>query len=174
MKNKTANQNKQINWDSITAELFEIFRMTTAEKERFYNSNTAKIIATIPFAAKCREPERTAFAHLVIYISEIRGIQDAFAHTPSDDEDLYNRLAFISTFEGGNTAIIQHGIDMLALIMINGYFYSKKHDLKYGIYNPFNSGAWNYSKIKSELIKKIESIKCPALDVLFDFNNGCW
>ncbi len=113
------------------------------------------MIATIPFAAGCKEPERTAIAHLMIYIGEIKGFQKYYAHLPSDDEDLFQRLAFISTFQGGDQTIIEHGMNLLALIMVEGCHRSEAKDRKTGVYNPFVSGAWNYKLLKSEISQKI-------------------
>lgn len=89
-------------WNYFVDELSSIFRLTAEEKKQLNNSFTAKIIATIPFAANCIEPERTAILHLCIYLAELKGVQKYFAHLPSDDINIYNRLACISTFEGGD------------------------------------------------------------------------
>lgn len=89
-------------WNYFVDELSSVFRFTLEEKNQLNNSYTAKIIATIPFAADCIEPERTAILHLCIYIAELKGIQKYFTHLPSDDNNIYNRLACISTFEGGD------------------------------------------------------------------------
>nr|MCR4715156.1 hypothetical protein [Treponemataceae bacterium] len=62
-------------WDCFVAEISTVFKLSEKETEIFYNSNTAKIIATIPFVAGCNEPERTAIAHLCIYEAEIKGFQ---------------------------------------------------------------------------------------------------
>ena len=94
-------------WNYLVEEISKVFRFSEDERNHFTNSYTAKIIATIPFEAGCKEPERTAIAHLCIYIAEIRGFQKYYAHLPSDDNDIFNRLARISTFEGGNKNIIK-------------------------------------------------------------------
>lgn len=120
----------------------------------FKNCKTAKLIASIPFAAGCNEPERTAIAHLCIYMAEIRGFQKFCAHLPSDDINLFKRLEFILTFEGGDTEIIDYGMNLLGLIMIEGYHKSEKEDQKHGVYNPFVSGAWNYEIMKNILKEK--------------------
>ena len=90
----------------------------------------------------------------MIYIGEIKGFQKYYAHLPSDDEDLFQRLAFISTFQGGDQKIIEHGMNLLALIMIEGYHRSEDEDRKNGVYNPFVSRAWDYEEIKKELTNK--------------------
>mgnify|MGYP007101844445 CR=1 FL=1 len=161
-------------WDSIALETAKVFRLSKKETEQLYKSNTAKIIAILPFVAKCNEPERTAIAHLVLYEAEIRGFQKYCSHQPYDDADIFNRLAFISTCEGGNPAIIEHGMNMLAYIMLEGYNRSKDKDLKNGVYNPVASGKWNYMQLKKKLMTKINEIICPDLDRYFIPIKACW
>ena len=67
-------------WEYIIAEMKKVFRFTRKETKWFRNCKTAKLIATIPFAAGCNEAERTAIAHLCIYLAEIRGFQKYYAH----------------------------------------------------------------------------------------------
>ena len=163
-----------IEWDYLATETARVFNLTDKETVQLYNSNTAKIIAAIPFVAGCKEPERTAIAHLCIYEAEIKGFQKYYAHLPSDDEDIYNRLAFISTFEGGNPAIIEHGMSILAYIMVEGYNRSKEKDLRNGIYNPIVNGKWDYRKLKNQLLKKIYNFDCPEIDRYFVSTNAMW
>lgn len=106
--------------------------------------------------------------------AEIRGFQKNYAHLPSDDDDIFNRLAFISNFDGGNPAIIEHGMYILAYIMVEGYKRSKEKDLKNGIYNPISNGKWNYKKLKNKLIRKINEIDCPDLDGYFIPIKSIW
>ena len=161
-------------WEYLATETAKVFKLSSKEVQVLYNSNTAKIIAAIPFAAKCREPERTAIAHLCIYEAEIKGFQKYYAHLPSDDDDIYNRLAFISTFEDGNQAIINHGMNILAYIMVEGYNRSKEKDLREGVYNPIANGKWNYKKLKKELLNKINEVECPELDRYFILGKDGW
>ena len=115
-------------WSYLLTEISKVFSLNSKEIEILSNSTTAKIIATIPFESNCKEPERTAIAHLCLYIAELKGFQKYCSHNKEDDADIYNRLAFISTFEGGNYQIIEHGMAILALIMIEGYKKSKQKD----------------------------------------------
>ena len=87
-------------------------------------------------------------------MAEIQGFQKYCAHLPSDDRDLFKRLGFILTFDGGNVKIIDYGMNLLGLIMIEGYHKSEKEDQKHGVYNPFVSGAWNYEIMKNILKEK--------------------
>ena len=164
---ETIDDEKFLDWDYMVCEMAVIFRMTEDESRRFAESGTAKIIATLPFAAGCSEPERTAVLHLCMYVAEIRGVQKYFAHLPSDDKDVFSRLGCIADFEGGDKDIIEHGMCMLALIMLEGYKRSECFDKTNGIYNPLVSKAWNYSSIKQDLEKKIKKISCPDLDEIF-------
>ena len=163
-------------WNYIVEESAIVFRLTDVEKNQLSNSTTARIIATIPFAANCEEPERTAIAHICLYLAELKGFQRYCAHVPSDDNDIFNRLEAISNFKGGNREIINHGMNLLALKMLEGYKRSSQKDEKNGIYNPLVSGKWNYKSIKNDLLNKLSKIDCPALDELFysDFFAYAW
>lgn len=161
-------------WSYLLTEISKVFSLNSKEIEILSNSTTAKIIATIPFESNCKEPERTAIAHLCLYIAELKGFQKYCSHNKEDDADIYNRLAFISTFEGGNYQIIEHGMAILALIMIEGYKKSKQKDEKAGVYNPLVSGTWNYQSIKNSLLWKINKISVPNLDILLNADVGGW
>lgn len=161
-------------WDYFVSEISKVFRFTKEETDWFKNCRTAQLIATIPFAAECVEPERTAIAHLCIYVAEIKGFQKYYAHQPSDDCDIYNRLAFISTFEGGNKKIIQEGMDILSLIMIEGYHKSMKKDEKENIYNPFVSKNWNYNQIKKQIKTKLEINNSGKFTSFIDTETYVW
>lgn len=143
-------------WDYFVSEISKVFRFSKEETDWFNNCRTAQLIATIPFAAECVEPERTAIAHLCLYVAEVKGFQKYCAHVPSDDCDIYNRLAFISTFEGGNKAVIESGMALLALIMLEGYYKTKKDDRNNNRYNPLVNNSWNYDDLKKELQEKIK------------------
>lgn len=159
-------------WDYIVSEMTEVFRLTEAETQKLYNSTVAKLVAAIPFEAHCINPERTAIAHLGIYMMEIKGFQKYCAHVPSDDQDIFERLERISHFQGGDKAVIEHGMALLAVIMLEGYKKSKVLDLQNNIYNPLNSHEWNYSLIKSRLRRMISKTSNQVLDALFYVTPG--
>lgn len=156
-------------WDTIVSEISNVFRLTEDEKTSLNENTTAKIIATIPFEAGCNNPERIALNHLCIYMVEKKGFQKYFSHTKEDDTDLFNRLFLISNFEGGNQTIIDHGMNMLALIMIEGYKRSMKKDKANKIYNPFVSGAWDYRSLKNKLLTEINKIEIPNINCFIKF-----
>ncbi len=154
-------------WEYLVQNMSKVFRMTQDETELFRNSVTAKIIAAIPFAAGCDEPEKTAIAHLSLYIVEARGFETYCSHSPEDDKDVMHRLMPIANFKGGNTKIIRHGMTMLALIMLEGYNRSRGVDFSERIYNPLNAGVWNYQKLKTLLLSDLAQIEVPQLDDIF-------
>lgn len=154
-------------WNYLVEEAQSVFNLTESETERLYESKTARIIAAIPFAAGCEEAERTAILHLCAYMAEIRGFQKFCSHLPSDDESLYKRLEMISHFQGGDKNIIEHGMDMLAFIMLKGYKASQKTDAENRTYNPLNSGSWDYEASEKLLEAKIKNLHNVILDGIF-------
>lgn len=142
-------------WDYFVSEIKTIYRLTDEEAAEFADSKTAKIIAAIPFVAGCYRPEVTAIAHLSLYMNELKGFQKYCACNMLDDSDLYERLEPISHFRGGDQKIIQCGMDTLAYIMVEGYHKSAKADLEDGVYNPFNTGNWNYKSLKKMLTRRV-------------------
>ncbi|AEE17912.1 hypothetical protein [Treponema brennaborense] len=169
-------EKERIDWDYFVSEIQKVFKLNDFEVTRLKNSNVAKIIATIPFAAGCNEPERTAISHLITYIAEIKGFQKYCAHLPCDNFDIYHRLNRLATFSGGDKKIIHEGLSLLALIMLEGYHESQEHDKQNKIYNPLNSGSWNYEQKKAELEKELEVITCESLADFFTIgvSNGRW
>ena len=63
-------------WNYLVDGVSKVFKFDEEEKYKIENSNTAKIIATLPFEAQCKEPERTAIAHLCLYVAEIKGFKN--------------------------------------------------------------------------------------------------
>lgn len=162
-------------WDYFVNEIAIVFNLSEKETERLAKSNTAKLIAAIPFAAQCYEPERTAITHLCLYIAEIKGFQKYCSHQYSDNSTVFKRLAFISTFQGGNEKVIKHGMNMLAYIMIEGYHKSMQYDKENNIYNPFIDGAWDYQQLKKSILNTINSYHDDLLDSLFtDYPVARW
>ena len=142
-------------WHYFITEIQKVYRLTDDEVEKLSNNQTAKIIAAIPFFAGCYRPEVTAIAHLSLYMNELKGFQKYCACNMLDDSDLYERLEPISHFRGGDQKIIQCGMDTLAYIMVEGYHKSAKADLEDGVYNPFNTGNWNYKSLKKMLTRSV-------------------
>lgn len=144
-------------WSSLCTRLSAFLHLTESQTENLTKNPFAKLIYTLPFLAQCFDAQKTALAHIVLYCSEIFFFGSSGIHTPLDDTDNFHRLRFISQFEGGNERVIKHGMALLALGMLGSYERSKESDSVQGIYNPLNSGTWNFEEKKNELE---EIIKC--------------
>jgi len=144
-------------WSFLCIRLSAFFHLTESQAENLVKNPFAKLIYTLPFLAGCIDAEKTVLVHIVLYCSEILFFESSGNHTPSDDADIYHRLRFISQFEGGNDKVLKHGMALLALGMLGSYERSKESDLEQCIYNPLNSGAWNYDEKKHALEKIIQS-----------------
>jgi len=59
---------------------------------------------------------------------------------------------------------LAHGTALLALIMLCGYDKSRNKDSLKGVYNPLNSGAWNFAEKKEELLSIINDNFCTEVD----------
>jgi hypothetical protein len=150
----------------------ETFRFTESEHAAFACNSTARLIAALPFAAGCDEPERTALAHLAVYLTEIRGGSRIGAHTQADNANPLTRLRLIASFKGGDQRVIQHGMYQLALIMLHGYERSKAADARHQVYNPLNDGSWDAHTMNHWLIKTIHTFPGDLLDQLVPDTGG--
>jgi hypothetical protein len=151
-------------WDELCGCMAETFRFTEEEKNTFSRSAVAQLIATLPFEASCDEPARTALAHLAIYMTELRGGRIIGDHTPADNESPMARLRLLASFKGGKKEVLEHGMNLLALVMVSGYIHSREYDQQNGIYNPFNDGSWDADKIREELLENVRMNPVKTLD----------
>ena len=58
-------------------------------------------------------------------------------------------------------------MNVLALIMLEGYKRSIEKDRINNVYNPLISGKWNYQSIKNKLLWEINKINVPNIDWIF-------
>ncbi|MDR1326450.1 MAG: hypothetical protein LBK00_10485 [Treponema sp.] len=151
-------------WNLLCKSVAETFRFTSQESTAFANNRTARLVAAIPFAAGCEEAERTALAHLAVYMTELRGGRLIGDHTPADNASPFTRLRLLSSFKGGNPDIIRHGMSQLALLMLAGYERSREDDLRRSVYNPLNDGAWDAEAMRLTLSKELQACPCAVLD----------
>ncbi len=169
--------------ESITAKLndflndvFEsvenIFHLSDKEKVYLEKSNVARFIAALPFVAKCEDAKGKALSHLSIYLAEVRS--DGYLGEENGDSiaTVYEDLGILSSFDGGNPAVIQHGMSILALIMLEGYKDSSFTDMEQGIYNPLNDDSWDYYTLKANLLKDIKESPNLELDGIILSNTG--
>jgi len=158
-------------FDEVFGAVAQTFRFTAKEQEWISNSEVARLIAAIPFVAGCEDAKRTSLAHIAIYLTDLRGGDAIFSHTKEDNASIYSRLRLISSFKGGNEAVIHHGMTLLALVMLEGYAHSKDYDAEHTQYNPLNDGAWNYEEVKHSLTSDIMENPCDELDAIMPIQN---
>jgi hypothetical protein len=154
-------------WNEIASIVASAFAMDEARSARLRANSTAKLIAAIPYLAGCRESERSAIAHLSTYV--VAGAASAeriFDHKPGDDYDVLARLSTIGGFEGGDPAIINRGMKLLARIMIEGYRRDIDSDKAAGKYNPLGAGAWNASEKLASLGNSIAATQDEEMDAI--------
>jgi len=154
-------------WDRLVASVTEAFRMDDSERSRLAGSRAARITGALPYLAECRNPERTALAHLAVFVLASRGgSRKVFDHTPADDEEPLARLEPIGRFPGGDPAVLRKGMALLGLLMLGGYEKDRVKDAAGGEYNPLNSGAWKAEEVRARLKAEAASAKVPELDAI--------
>lgn len=155
----------------------DAFGFSDDERTAFVAHRIARLFAALPFLAGCNQPDRTAAAHLSTYVLSVRGGTDLFAPQPSDDVDLLERLWTVTAFKGGDAAIIDRGLSLLALCMVADYERDVDKDAAAGKHNPVGSGAWDAQAIRTSLGERIESVPSPEMDTILstaDAVRGYW
>ena len=153
-------------WNEIATAVAGAFRLTAGEHERLHASPVAKLIAAIPFLAQCDDAERTAVAHLGTYLLSVRETKRYFCATAADDTSVLERLRLISAFKGGDPAIIDRGMCLLALEMVSDYRRDAEEDVFRGKHNPISSGDWDHDEVVADLTRRIEAVESPEMDAI--------
>jgi hypothetical protein len=164
-------------WERLCGIVASSFSMTGEKSAALRENVTAKLIASIPYEAGCREPERTALAHMAVYVmASSEAARRAFDHKSEDDYDVFARLATIASFEGGDPAVINRGMKTLAVLMIEGYKRDAVSDKAKGWYNPVGSGAWDADKLTGALRASLDAGGAPSLQRFIDeaLSDGWW
>lgn len=156
-------------WPGLVDSIAKAFSFPATEREAFASCRVAALIGALPFLSSCTEPRRCALAHLGTYVLAARSAsKDAFLHSPADDAFLGRRLEQIGDFLGGDRALIVRGMELLALVMVAGYQRDREADAAKGKYNPLNSKAWDYEKMRAEQALSVAAIPCPEMDAILD------
>mgnify|MGYP001286417361 CR=1 FL=1 len=157
-------------WESFCKEFKKVFKLTKKEEQSLFKNTVALFLYRLPFIAGCINPERTALAHLILYITEAFLLNKTphlisiTNHTPEDDSYIFSRVRPLMNYNGGNSKALAHGTALLTLIMLCGYERSRDKDSLKGVYNPLNSGAWNFAEKKKELLSIINDNFCTEVD----------
>ncbi|MFA7568083.1 MAG: hypothetical protein WCY01_13735 [Alkalispirochaeta sp.] len=165
-------------WTTIVDSTAAAFRMDAAETEWLRTKPVARVIGAIPFLAGCRNAARTAVTHLGTYLLSIRETKPFYNANSEDDGDILDRLKLISTFDGGNRAIIDRGMALIGLSMILDYNRDVQIDAALGKHNPLTTGAFDFEKAYADLVGRVEAVDCPEMEVLLSLEDvgtlGYW
>jgi hypothetical protein len=138
-------------WPQIVDAVGYAFRMDEDERRWLADKPVARLIGAIPFVAGCANPQRTAVTHLGTYILSGRETKPFFNAVELDDDDVFARLRPIMTFRMGDQDLINAGMALLALNMIEDYRNDVQIDAAVGKYNPVASGAMDYDELHGTL-----------------------
>lgn len=169
-KERSAISLEQFNeiWEELSKDVAAAFRMSEKEAEKLYDKKVAKLIASIPFLAGCSDAERTAVTHLGAYILSNRETKHYYNANTTDNESVFERIRLMDTYKGGNRNIIERGMSLIALTMIDDYKRDIHIDNAIGKYNPVADEAMEYQTLRKALVERIESIECPVMDQVYD------
>ncbi len=160
-------------WNDLVDRTAGLFHFDDPRKEKMANHQVMKLVGALPFLAGCRNPYRIALSHLATYVmAASEGGKDLFLHSFADNSDLFSRLERISHFDGGDPAVIQRGMNLLALAMLEDHRKDSLEDRQNRKYNPLNAGAWDYEKMAGELKKAIASVDCPGMEQILSSGPG--
>jgi hypothetical protein len=162
-KVRRASQFTESTWLDLANHVASAFRLTKEETDILRSSQVAKLIAAIPYLAGCNEPARTSVANLSIYMASVGPAKQFFAPAESDDQDVFARLN-LARFDGGDPAIIQRGLSLLAINMVADYKRDAVWDTAHKKHNPIANGTWNYDELYGQLLKNVEAVDCPEMD----------
>ena len=163
-------------WKTITGLVAERLRLSVGELDELRGKTTPKLIAAIPYLAGCRDADRVAAQHVTTYLlAESAAV--IFDHRRDDDRDVLARLERISHFPDGDKKVIRRGMNLLALIMVNGYEQSVQTDRAQSVYNPIVEGTWDADKIRTALVREVRGAPNPEMDTIIDLERavrGTW
>lgn len=144
--------------------LVHLATVVGADATKYEKVPAAKLFAAIPYLSGSEDPDRFALSNLLTFHAATKA-RAVFNHRPSDDEDVYRRLA---TFHVGNHAdpkVVDYGLTLLALISLSDHEHDIEGDKKIGKYNPIAAGKWDTKTMRSALQADLD--KNPALKETF-------
>ena len=162
-------------WERLSDGVAAAFRLTPHEKEIFKSRPVAELIGALPFLAGADDPERTAIRNLGVYLLSVRGATEPYFNpVPADDTDLFRRLRPYTEMRGGNQAIIDKALNLLAYHMVCDYERDVQEDGDSGQYNPVGAGVLDAKSVKLACLDQWKTISCPAMDEVMEAGTEAW
>lgn len=162
---------EDLQWKELCDNLFEAIPSFSLYEYSVRGSLIAQLVGMLPFFAKTERPMRDGLSNLCIFIlSYFTESRTLFRDGPMDD-DIFDRFLGIMCFTEGNSAIIDRGMSLIGLSILNSYRNKAKADLTANIYNPLNSGLWDYSALVDDLTQRIKKNPCRKMDRILNLNS---
>ncbi|MFW5800825.1 MAG: hypothetical protein ACOCVC_02230 [Spirochaeta sp.] len=159
-------------WRGIVMALGYSFRLDNQEQNRLFEHKFSRLLAFTPFHAGCEQPMFTAIDHISSNMVACRGAEHLADADPRYDEYPEKRLQRLFTHTGGDSLVLKRHRALVTLFMAAGYNRDRKYDDQIGIYNPFNSGAWDWEKLHNHYAGILSSISCPEMDAVFSYEDA--
>jgi len=152
-------------WEKIAEKCAEALRMTEKEAQAFRANKIARLVGLLPFIAGCDDAERTALAHLSVFVVANRGqARHVFDHSPADDAEPLARLRTIADFKGGDAPTLERGMALLGICMVSGYRRDAGLDRITGAYNPVTAAPSFADKAEGTFRLALDSKVKSGLD----------
>jgi hypothetical protein len=164
----TLSTQESLIFEAILESARDTFRLDEDEVAQLEADVLVRLLALLPHFAGCQTPVKVGFINITTYIAERRGGKAFFRHTPHDDSEYLSRLeVFRHLMHDGDPAVIDKGLSMAGIIMLNDYQMDAEEDMKTGKYNPLVSGKWQYDKAIKTLKERFQKFPLARMDVLF-------
>jgi hypothetical protein len=154
----------EVYWETLADKVCTTFSFTDEESRSFLNNKVAELIGCLPKIAGTQTPERDGCSNLAVYIMSIRETRQFYNHQKCDDTDVFARLQNIMNFNGGDLNLLQKGMALLALMMVNDYKRDEEDDREVRKYNPITAGTWIFNELRYQILKDYEKIESDKID----------
>jgi len=133
---------------------------------------TASSVATFAAARLFPDPTWDEIVTAVAGAFHIRATRRYFSPTPADSASVFARLRLGMSFDGGDSAIAERGMSLLAAEMVSDYRRDAEEDVFLKKYNPISAGDWDYETVVADLKRKIEAVDCPEMDAIMSVDTA--
>ncbi len=144
-------------WQQILSYLTEVIG---TEAQKYAANPAARLMACISYLSNSEDPDRFAVSNLLTFHAATKA-RKLFDHRPSDDQDLYRRLAAVHVGNHSDPHTVDYGMTLLAMISLNDHEHDLADDVRTGKYNPLAQGGWDAKALRLEL--ESDLAKSPSL-----------
>lgn len=159
----------KFDWKKTIEDMTIVFKLTKEEIIKLSESPILKIIAALPFIAKCEDADRCSYVNLSSCITAFRlGNKSISSFRYSDISSISRRLQYLFNFRKGNKKILKKGMQLIKYAMLLDYKKDLEEDNRVNKDNPLNISKFNFNKEILKIEKTIKSDKYSTeIDSLF-------